>query len=80
VLVGNDQVEMLAVAKRAIGLEAVDGGEVVGLDAEAVLVPFVDRDILECGRAELLERPARRPDARRDVFEPSLVGRAAFIF
>ncbi len=66
---------MLAVAKRTIGLEAVDCDEIVGLLAKAVLVPFLDRNILHRGRAERVERSAGRLHARGHIFEPGLVRR-----
>src|SRR4249919_3963375 len=65
---------MLAVAQRAVGLEAVDRDQIVGLLAEPIVVPFLDRDIFHRWRRELFEPPARRLDARRDEFEPCLVG------
>src|SRR5262245_62850775 len=74
VLVGEDQVEVAPVTERAIALEALDRRQVVRLDSQAVLVPLVDRDILDLGGSEGLERSARRSDTGRKVFEPGLVG------
>src|SRR5262249_18927196 len=74
VQVGDDQVEVLAVAQRPIRFEAVDRCEVVRLDAEAVVVELLDRDVLDGRRSELLERSARWSDARGEIFEPRLIG------
>ena len=46
VLIGDDEVEVLAVAIRAVADQAVDRGQVVWLVAKAVLVPLFDCDIL----------------------------------
>ena len=65
---------MLAVANRAVADQAVDGREVVGLVAEAVLVPLLDGDIRHRGRIELLERgSAHLPASRRQIFPPGLI-------
>ncbi len=53
ILVGDDEVEVPAVAQGAIGDQAADRGQIVRLDAESVPVPPVDRDILDRGRPEL---------------------------
>ena len=75
VLVGDDEVEVLAVAERAIGLQAVDRGEVVGLHAQAVLVQFLDLDVLDGDRAERVERCRWAACTRAGmIFEPRLVG------
>src|SRR5262245_2338185 len=55
VLVRNEEVEMFAVAIRAVGDEAVDGGQVVRLISQAVFVPLFDCDILYCRSLETLE-------------------------
>src|SRR6185369_9709648 len=74
VLVGNEEVEVLAVAERPISDQAADRGQIVRLDAEPVLVPFVDLDVLDRNRPEFGKRAARRRHAGRDIFEPGLVG------
>ena len=74
VLIGNDEVEMPAVAIRAVADQAVDGREVVGLVAEAVLVPLLDGDIRHRGRIELLERGSAHLSAsRRQILPPRLI-------
>ena len=66
---------MLAVAQRAIGGHAADGGAVVGLGAEPMIVERVDRRARHRRRAELVEPGARGlADARRDIFPPRLIG------
>ena len=74
VLIGDDQIEVLAPAQRAIAFEAVDRDEVVRLDAEAVVIELLDRDVLDGRWSELLERSARWSDARGEIFEPRLIG------
>src|ERR1700727_4091314 len=73
-LVGDNEIEMPTVAVGAIADQAVDRREIVGLDAEAVLIPLLDRHVLDRWRSERLERSARRSDARGQIFEPCLVG------
>src|ERR1700728_1255729 len=73
-LVGDDEIEMPTVAVGAIADQAVDRCEIVGLEAEAVLIPLLDRHILDRWRSERLERSARRSDTRRQILEPCLVG------
>src|ERR1051325_4086975 len=76
VLVGDDEVEVFAVAVRAVANQAVDGGKVVRLVAEAVLVPLFDCDIRHRGRIEAFERgPADLLATRWQIFPPCLVGR-----
>src|SRR6187402_1061837 len=72
---GDDQVEVPAIAQRAIRDEAADRGQVVRLDTESVVVELLDRSVLDCWRIEALEGSARRCDACRDVFKPCLIGR-----
>ena len=74
-LVGNDQVEMLAVAERAVGLEAVDRGQVVRFQPQPIAIPLVDGNVFHRGWAEVLERSARRRDTRGEIFEPGLIRR-----
>ena len=76
-LIGDDQVEVLAVAQCAIRRQAVDCDEVVRLVAKAVLVQLLDLDILHGRRLELLQRCAARLLATRDgqILPPGLVGR-----
>src|SRR5215831_1427668 len=74
VLIGDDQVEVLAPAQRPIAFQTVDRYEVVRLDAEAVVVELLDRNVLDGRRPELLERSAWRSDARGKIFEPGLIG------
>ena len=70
VLVGDEQVEVPAPAQRAIGREAADGGEVVGLLAEAVVVEALDRRVAaprarRSARATARRRCARAPAGTR---------------
>src|ERR1051325_403785 len=75
VLVGDDEVEVFAVAIRAVADQAVDRGQVVRLVAEAVLVPLFDCDIRHRGRIEAFERgPADLLATRWQIFPPCLVG------
>ena len=74
-LVGNDQVEVLAVAERAVGLEAVDRGQVVRFHPQPIAIELVDGNVFHRGWAEVLERPARRSDACGEIFEPGLIRR-----
>src|SRR3954467_771678 len=74
VLVGENEIEMPAVAQRSIRDQAVDGLEIVGFDPEAAVVPLFYPHILHRQRAERVERSARRLHARGNIFEPCLVG------
>ena len=75
VLIGDDEVEVFAVAIRAVADQAVDRGQVVWLVAKAVLVPLFDCDIRHRGRIEALERgSADLLAARWQIFPPCLVG------
>src|SRR6185369_12244666 len=74
VLIGEDQVEVPTIAKRAIADEAANRGQVVRLDTEAVVVELLDRHVLDRGRIEALERATGSSNARRDVLEPRLIG------
>ena len=66
VLVGDDEVEVPAVAQGAIGDQAVDRGEIVGLDAETVIVEFLDRHVLHSGRVEFAQATRSARHTRRD--------------
>lgn len=73
-LVGDEEVEEVPPAQRAVGDEAADGGEVVRFLAEPLLVEALDRDVAHGRRVEALERGAAgAADARRLVLEPHLV-------
>jgi len=73
--VGEDQIDVLAVAHRAIGSHAADGGAIVGLVAEPMIVQRADRRALHRRRAKLLKLGARGlADARRNIFPPRLIG------
>src|SRR5262249_39212949 len=75
VLIGQDQIEQPAPAKRAARAEALDRREVVGLAAESMLVELLDRRVLPRLRLEPFERSTgAHDDPRRLVFEPRLVG------
>ena len=74
VLVGENEIEVPAVAQRPIGDQAVDGLQIVGFDPEATVVPLFYRHIFHRQRAERVERSARRLHARGNIFEPCLVG------
>ena len=74
VLVGNEEVEVLAVAERPISDQAADRGQIVRLQPQPVPVPLVDLDVLDRNRPEFGKRAARRRHASRDIFEPGLVG------
>ena len=73
-LVGENEIEVPAVAQRPIGDQAVDGLQIVGFDPEATVVPLFYRHIFHRQRAERVERSARRLHARGNIFEPCLVG------
>src|SRR6185369_6344563 len=73
-LVGDKQVEVLAVAERPVGDQAADRGQIIRLDAEPVLVKLVDLDVLDSNGPEFGKGAARRRHASRDIFEPGLVG------
>ena len=74
-LVGDDQIEQAAPAKRAIGAQAVDGREVVRLGAETVWIESLDGRIPHGRRRELLQRLVGLcADPGRLIFEPRLVG------
>src|SRR5262249_22824279 len=75
VLVGNDEVEMLAVPQRPVALEAVDRRQVVRLHSQTVAVELFDRNVFDRGWIEALERTVRLSDPRGDVFEPGLIRR-----
>src|SRR3954454_2713404 len=75
VLIGDDEVEVFAVAIRAVADQAVDRGQVVWLVAKAVLVPLSDCDIRHRGRIEAFERGSADLLATRwQIFPPCLVG------
>src|SRR4029079_1353688 len=75
VLIGDDEVEVFAVAIRAVADQAVDRGQVVRLVAKAVLVPLFDCDIRHRGRIEAFERGSAGLLATRwQIFPPCLVG------
>ena len=65
---------MLAVAERPVGDQAADRGQIVRLQPQPIGVPLVDLNVLDRERTERVERTARRRDARRNIFEPGLVG------
>src|SRR5213075_954254 len=73
VLVGEDEIEVPAVAQRPIGDQAVDGLQIVGFDPEAAVVPLFYWDILHSHGAERVERSARRLHSRGNKLEPCLV-------
>src|SRR6185295_7923087 len=52
VLVGHEEVEVLAVTERPVSDQAADGGQVVRLQAQPVLVPLVDLDVLDRNLSE----------------------------
>ena len=52
VLIGDDQVEVPTIPKRAIRDETADRCQVVRLDPEAVVVELLDRNVFDCGRIE----------------------------
>src|SRR5206468_3144260 len=75
VLIGDDEIEMLAVAECAVAYQAVDRDQVIRLIAKAVFVPLLDFDIGDRGRFEMF--PGCSPRllaARRNIFPPGLVG------
>ena len=74
-LVGDEEVEVPAPAQAAVDVEAADRGEVVGLQAQAVLVEALDRRVAARPAASKRssDGPAAWPDARRLVLEPRLV-------
>jgi serine/threonine protein kinase len=74
VLVGENEIEVLAVAQRPISDQAIDGHQIVGFDPEATVVPRFYRHILHRQRADRVERCARRLHARGNIFERCLVG------
>ena len=59
VLIGDDQVEVPPVAKRAIAMRLPIAVRLFGSIAEAVGVELLDRHVLDGGRIEALERSAR---------------------
>ena len=52
-LIGDDEIEVLAVPKRAVAYQAVDRDQVIRLIAKAVFVPLLDFDIGDRGRFEM---------------------------
>ncbi len=73
--IGQDQLDITAIAHGAIGGHAGDGDAIIGLGAKAVVVKAVDRRVDDCRRVELIEPAARRLlHARRHIFPPRLVG------
>src|SRR6185312_16299481 len=74
-LVGDNEVEMPAVAQRPVGLEAVDGRQVVRLQPQPVAIELFDRSVFYRWWIEALERPVPRSDTCGEVFEPSLIRR-----
>src|SRR6185312_7341052 len=74
-LVGDDEVEMPAVAQRPVGLEAVDGRQVVRLQPQPVAIELFDRSVFYRWWIEALERPVPRSDACGEIFEPGLIRR-----
>ena len=74
-VVGDEQVDVPAPAQGAIGDQAVDRGEVVGLGAQAVVVELLDQRVDHVRRVEGVQLRARRQHPRRLVFEPGLVRR-----
>jgi hypothetical protein len=55
VLVGNEKVEVLAVAERPISDQAADRSQIVRLSAEPVSVPLFDLDVLDRNRSEFVK-------------------------
>src|SRR5258705_1892643 len=75
VLIGDDEVELFAVAIRTVGDQAVDRGQVVWVVAQAVPVPLFDCDIRHRRRIEAFERGSADLLATRwQIFPPCLVG------
>src|SRR6185312_11156781 len=74
-LVGDNEVEMPAVAQRPVGLEAVDGRQVVRLQPQPVAIELFDRSVFYRWWIEALERPVPRSDACGEIFEPGLIRR-----
>lgn len=74
-LVSDDQFHISAPAQSAIAAQAMDGGEVVGFQAEAVIVEANNRRVNNFRRVKLLKRwPAGLEDAGRLIFEERLIG------
>src|SRR6185369_8506098 len=75
VLIGDDEIEVLAVPECAVAYQAVDRDQVIRLIAKAVFVPLLDFDIGDRWRFEMFPGcPARLLAARREIFPPGLVG------
>lgn len=66
---------MAAKAQGPVDDQAVDGGDVIGLEAQAVIAKRLDFHVFHGNGTELGKAPARRLHARRNVFEPRLVRR-----
>src|SRR6476469_5565305 len=76
VLVGNDQIEVLSVPKRAVALEAVDRDQIVRFSAEPIVIKRVfNGHVFHRRWTEVLEHPTRRRYTRGEVFEPRLIRR-----
>ena len=68
VLVGNDQVQVLAVAQRPVGLEAVDRRQVVRFHPQPIAIELVDGNVLYRWWIEAFEQlAARRRHVRGDI-------------
>src|SRR5215469_159693 len=74
-LVSNDEVDISPPSHRPIAAEAVNGGQVVWFQTEAMLVKPGDRNIGDARWIELRQRrSARFEQSCRLVFEESLIG------